>query len=349
MVGVLRNVAMVWGVTALVVLAVMPCGAAASSPKGAAGSSSGSSPKPTTEENPSGEVTSASRNTHMPLNFASPLESFTIMDAPTPPSPRTQFLQRFKVGFQAETKARALLKRRSMEEQEEDDESVYQSGWDAKQTEAMLQQKKRQQDLLVEKAYDLSTSAYDRNKQFQKTSKPTIDSRYQFVGVVDPSSKKTQAVTWYARKKPKNAKWSIRLMHVNRQAIVKDLFQRGKVDVFGQYVNTGQVDEETGRPVVKAQYAVREKSWRTLWNFNPKHFFTDSSGMYWRERRLSSGLYTDGSIVYETSYRYTDGKNGMKRVAPLKVMMESKAWDAKTKATLSKRLKEASPDIVIEK
>jgi hypothetical protein len=39
----------------------------------------------------------------------------------------------------------------------------------------------------------------------------------------------------------------------------------------------------------------------------------------------------------------------MKRVAPLKVMMESKAWDAKTKATLSKRLKEASPDIVIEK
>lgn len=35
---------------------------------------------------------------------------------------------------------------------------------------------------------------------------------------------------------------------------------------------------------------------------------TDSSGMYWRERRLPSGLYTDGKTVYEASYRYDDGR-----------------------------------------
>ena len=47
---------------------------------------------------------------------------------------------------------------------------------------------------------------------------------------------------------------------------------------------------------------------RNMWNFSPKGFLTDSSGMYWRERRLSSGLYTDGKTVFESSYRYDDGR-----------------------------------------
>jgi hypothetical protein len=93
---------------------------------------------------------------------------------------------------------------------------------------------------------------------------------------------------------------------------------------------------------------VREKSFKNLWNFSPKQFFTDSSGMYWRERRLNPGLYTDGSIVYEASYRYRDGRNGMKRFSTLSQFMSSKTIPSKQKERIMQRLKQASPDVVLE-
>ena len=54
---------------------------------------------------------------------------------------------------------------------------------------------------------------------------------------------------------------------------------------------------------------------RTLWNFSPKAFFTDRSEMYWRQRRLTPGVYTDGENVYETIYHYGEGRNGMKLIS----------------------------------
>jgi hypothetical protein len=85
-----------------------------------------------------------------------------------------------------------------------------------------------------------------------------------------------------------------------------------------------------------------------LWNFNPKHFFTDSSGAFWRERRLSPGLYTDGKLVYESKYRYSDGKNGMKPISRLDTLLKSKSVKDTVKKDLLKRLKLDSPDVVIE-
>ena len=87
---------------------------------------------------------------------------------------------------------------------------------------------------------------------------------------------------------------------------------------------------------------------RNLWNFSPKHFFTDSSGAFWRERRLSPGLYTDGELVYESRYRYGDGKNGMKPVSLLDSLLKSKSIRPETKKRLLQRLKEKSPDVIVE-
>jgi hypothetical protein len=88
--------------------------------------------------------------------------------------------------------------------------------------------------------------------------------------------------------------------------------------------------------------------YRNLWNFSPKHVFTDSSGMYWRERRLRPGMYTDGANVYEASYRYGDGRNGMRRMTNFQQFMASKSIGPAQKEKITKRLKEDVPDVVLE-
>ena len=76
--------------------------------------------------------------------------------------------------------------------------------------------------------------------------------------------------------------------------------------------------------------------------------FTDSSGMYWRERRLQPGLYTDGKTVYESSYRYKDGRNGMHRYSSLNDFLKSKSVAQGAKDKIQKRLAQDAPDIVLE-
>lgn len=70
--------------------------------------------------------------------------------------------------------------------------------------------------------------------------------------------------------------------------------------------------------------------------------------MYWRERRVRPGLYTDGNMVYEASYRYRDGRNGMHRLSSLKQFMASKGISQKQKNDIQKRLKGGPPDVVLE-
>ena len=101
----------------------------------------------------------------------------------------------------------------------------------------------------------------DNNKQLKPQS-----NKYQFVGVIH-APKSAQPITWYARPKPADSAWSVRLVHVNRQAILYDMFRRGKVDIFAKYKNRGQkvVTEEgvaTRQPVIQAKYVVRERSWK---------------------------------------------------------------------------------------
>lgn len=70
--------------------------------------------------------------------------------------------------------------------------------------------------------------------------------------------------------------------------------------------------------------------------------------MYWRERRLPSGLYSDGNTVYETSYRYRDGRNGMRRLSTLEQFMNSKTVDSSFKQKAVRILEKPAPDIVLE-
>jgi len=95
-------------------------------------------------------------------------------------------------------------------------------------------------------------------------------------------------------------------------------------------------------------YILFLRTCRNLWNFSPKHLFTDSSGMYWRERRVRPGLYTDGNTVYEASYRYRDGRNGMHRQSSFQQFLASKGFSKKQKDKIQKRLREDAPDLVIE-
>ena len=70
--------------------------------------------------------------------------------------------------------------------------------------------------------------------------------------------------------------------------------------------------------------------------------------MYWRERRLRPGMYTDGVSVYESSYRYRDGRNGMHRLSSFQQFLGSKSISSEEKEKVIKRLKEDKPDIVLE-
>jgi hypothetical protein len=89
---------------------------------------------------------------------------------------------------------------------------------------------------------------------------------------------------------------------------------------------------------------------RNLWNFSPRHVFTDSSGLYWRERRLPPGLYTDGQTVYEATYRYRDGRNGMHKLSALSDFLKSRSVDEDTKRSIQERLQasDSTPDLVLE-
>jgi hypothetical protein len=88
--------------------------------------------------------------------------------------------------------------------------------------------------------------------------------------------------------------------------------------------------------------------YRNIWNFSPKHMFTDSSGNYWRERRLQPGLYTDGVSVFESSYRYGDGRNGMHRISGFRQFLNSKTIKPDQKQKIIKRLQQDAPDVVLE-
>jgi hypothetical protein len=72
--------------------------------------------------------------------------------------------------------------------------------------------------------------------------------------------------------------------------------------------------------------------------------------MYWRERRLPPGIYTDGSLVYQTTYRYRDGRNGMRKLQSLSKYLDDKKnkVDTATKDKLMKKMKNYNPDLVLE-
>jgi len=197
------------------------------------------------------------------LRFVSPLQSLTIWDEEVKEecsTPRSRFLPKFKAGLTAEVETRKALKARNEKALTQLEE---QGGDWAKKAAFLERRQQRQADQLAEEAYDEAIKSFTSQQKaaLQVANSKSNPNKYQFVGVVNKSSS-SKPVTWYARKKPASAKWSLRLVHVNRDAIIKDLFNRGKVDVFARYRNTGQADEESKQQIIKTDYIVKERSWR---------------------------------------------------------------------------------------
>lgn len=63
---------------------------------------------------------------------------------------------------------------------------------------------------------------------------------------------------------------------------------------------------------------------------------------------MPNGLYTDGKTVYESSYRYQDGRNGMHKMFSFHEFLKSRNVPASTKEKILQRLSSDSPDAVIE-
>ena len=190
------------------------------------------------------------------IRFASPLQSLTIPDRDVKEelaTKREQFLPRFRAGLKAEVDARRdIASKRTADVQAA---AVSGSDW-AENTISSERARRSFEEDLVEQAFDSAVATLDQKGK--KSRKP--DSAYQFVGVVN-RKKSGKPITWYARPKPTDSKWSVRLVHVNKGAIIKDLFNRGKVDIFAKYKNTGKLDEETKAPIVTGEYEVRPRSW----------------------------------------------------------------------------------------
>ena len=193
------------------------------------------------------------------IRFASPLQSLTIPDREVKEeltTRRQRFLPRFKAGLQAEVEARKeVAAKRTADIQTS---ALSGNDWAKRVTESD-RARRAKEDEIVEKAYDTAVAEFDKNSKKSSQSQRSPNG-YQFVGVVTPKGKKP--VTWYARPKPVNSKWSVRLLHVNQDAVIKDLFNSGKVDIFAKYKNTGSMDDETKAPIITSTYEVRERSWK---------------------------------------------------------------------------------------
>lgn len=215
-------------------------------------------------------LTAAVRN----LRIASPLQTLTLWDK-TPTTPRSRFLPRFRQGLKAEIEAR-----QKVAQADSSSSNAAVGGGDNWAQQAAAADRKRQTrvERAASRAFEQAFAAADADNAAattdaaKTTPPPPRSSKYQFVGVVNSPRQShvdgKPPITWYARPKPTDSAWSVRLVHVNRQAVLYDLFRRGKVDVFAKYKNLqGKtvVDEEgvtTRQPVIKAEYTVRERSWK---------------------------------------------------------------------------------------
>jgi hypothetical protein len=202
------------------------------------------------------------------LQIVTPLQALTIPDGggfnATELTRRQAFLERFQAGIEAEMK---VLDRKNNNYGAST--AAGSSGLDFLMEE----------DKEAERAFTTATKAVASRQETRRKLKQNGDDgrqqQYQFVGVIQPvvessSSSSTGAgggggggpaiISWYARPKPKDARWSMRLVHVNREAVIKHLFDQGKVDIYGKYQTV--TDAATGERMVEAKYTVTPRSWR---------------------------------------------------------------------------------------
>lgn len=205
------------------------------------------------------------------LEIASPLQSLTIPEhddatITIPLTARGRFLQKIQAGLRAEQQ----LVQQQQETAAQDTAIAVDTSKQDWAHDASSQARRRQlnDERMLEEAFDKAVAPYDEqlNNIQRQQLKQKKQHKYQLVGVIQPQqdsqNKNSKPIQWYARLKPANSHWSVRLIHVNQDAAVYDLFRRGRVDLLGKYDNTGITDETTGLPVIRSHYAVRERSWK---------------------------------------------------------------------------------------
>ncbi|GMH72460.1 hypothetical protein TrRE_jg7219 [Triparma retinervis] len=196
----------------------------------------------------------------------------------------------------------------------------------------------------------LSPTNLNKNSNTKQNTKSAQRSqKYQFVGVCDETG--AGRTKWYARPRPSGPKSSflVRMIRLDKKALLRDMLLSREVDVYVEYENSGKVDGSNGRFLVEPKYSVKSRSLTNMWNFNPLTSLKNLSGnMSGRERRIKSGVYTDGSTVYVSRYDYRSGKNGMLPVGDLIDLVKRGKIGRKEKERLIKRVKEGTPDVVRE-
>jgi hypothetical protein len=209
------------------------------------------------------------------LQIVTPLQALTIPDGgfdTVDLSRRQAFLERFRAGVEAEMKV--LDRKKNLYY---DGSTAITAGVSAAAGLDFLSDKE------AERAFEMATSNVAAQQETRRKLQTNgfgggggrqKQQQYQFVGVIQPagdSSSTTSStggggggaaatISWYARPKPKDARWSMRLVHVNREAVIKHLFDQGKVDIYGKYQTV--VDAETGERKVESKYTVTPRSWR---------------------------------------------------------------------------------------
>jgi len=245
------------------------------------------------------------------LRIVSPLQSLTIWDrealgdvddddeaadgqsdaptatapkAPLAPTHRSRFLPKFRAGLAAEAQARKAVeaqrrkKQRQVQITEGGASNAKNWAQQAADADAGIRDDEERE---IEKAYDEGVRKVEEAKAALAAAKKKKRNQnsYQFVGAINivggSGADAKPPITWYARKKPADANWSVRLVHVNRDAIIKDLYDRRKIDIFARYDNTGNVHDgvpdgrenqqqspKQNQPIVTADYTVRDRSWK---------------------------------------------------------------------------------------
>jgi len=226
------------------------------------------------------------------LRFLSPLQSLTLFpkeDTRAHRTPRDKFLPKFRAGLAAEGRVRDTIAREDGVYDDEDGD--VRDGWETRSEEEDRKRVEGEEER-AEGAFDSAAAVVEEEGLVGGGG--VVRSKYQFVGVVQPpSSGSGKMVKWYAKKRPKGSKWNLRLVHVNRDAIIKDLVNRGKVDIYGEYVNTGKSIEDpddkvdtsiVSKPLIEGRYSVKERSWRYVLTQQPlnvpyharQHFTSDT-------------------------------------------------------------------------
>ncbi|GMI09809.1 hypothetical protein TrVE_jg7400 [Triparma verrucosa] len=178
------------------------------------------------------------------------------------------------------------------------------------------------------------------------SSSSSSSSPYQFCGLLN---EKTGSVKWYARKSPAKKTFKLRLISVDKRALLRDMLLQKKLDVDVQYKNTGRVDGETGKFLVEPIYEPRGRNlWTVIKGCSDLGRVLRRPPASNRERRLRDGLYTDGSRVYSAGYDYSSGKNFMRNRGSLLEWCRTGKINSKEKNRLIEKVKTGTPDVVRE-